>query len=721
MTEPRERGGSRFARLLPALAAPVLAAVGAGVVLRLWAANLRAPLDQRPDAIFNIALIKGLIEHGGVLTNPSLGAPAGQRLADFPVGGDLLHLAFVRALTLLSHDAVLVANVYFLLSFPLVAAIAWWMLRRLAVSPWSAAVGATLFALLPVHFVRGVNHLYLGSYFAVPLGAALVLALFAGDPLDAGQRRFTLLAALAIGFSGFYYAVFTCILALAAALLRCLAELRRGPWVAALAIVGVIGIGVSAGIAPALMRRWADGPNLLAGHRSPAETEGYGLKLVQLVLPIEHHRVPALAELKRRYVTTALLGGEHPDAASLGAVASAGLVWLALLLLGYGASGGTWPRCDPRERHAAVATAIAFAIATLGGISLLVAYLIHPQIRCWGRLSLFIAFFALFALLFRIDASDLRPRARAILLAGILILGFLDQTSPAQAPDYPHLLADFRSDAAMVAGIERRLPEGSTVFQLPYVPFPESPPVHALQDSAHLRPYLHSRSLRWSYGAMKGRPEDWSASLKDEPIPTVVRGVAVAGFTGLTVDRLGYPDRGASVEAAVEGLVGAAPLQSPDARLAFFDLRPLARRLAEATSPEALARLGEAVRTPIRCDWGLGFFAEERSATGRIRWAGPKARLEIANGSAAEGVAVFEAAFAGAGAGTVRATWPDGTREQLPLGVRHVRELRLRPGRNVVQFTTDLPRADLADRRDLRAMFIEPACRDPRLGSLVAP
>jgi phosphoglycerol transferase len=717
----RETAWTSLGGRLPALAAPALAAAGAALVLRLWAANFHAPLDQRPDAIFNMALVKGMIEHGSVLANPSLGAPAGQRLDDFPVGGDFLHLAAVRGLTLLSHDPVIVVNLYFLLSFPVVAAVAWWMLRRLAVSPWSAAVAAALFSLLPYHFVRGPNHLFLASYFAVPLGAVLVLALLGGDPLAAHERRFTLLAALTIGFSSFYYAVLTCALALLAATLRGLAERRRRPLLAAFAIVGVIGIGVSVALSPALVRRWRDGPNRLAGQRSAAESEGFALKLTQLVLPIEHHRVPALAELKRRYVASAPLLGEAPDAVSLGAAGTGGLVWLTALLFGYCASGGAWPRCEARERHAAVAAGLAFAVGTVGGLSSLAAYLIHPQIRCWGRLSVFIAFFALFALACRIDSRARHPATRASLLVAVLVLGFLDQTSPAQVPDYPRLYADFQSDRDLVAEVERRLPAGAAVFQLPYVPFPESPPMHRLHDSAQLRPYLHSRSLRWSYGAMKGRADDWAAELADESIATAVRGVAAAGFAGLTVDRLAYEDHGAALEAAVGELAGERPLASPDGRVSFFDLRPLARRLALATPPPALEALGRAVLTPLRCEWGQGFFAEERSAGSRWRWAERAARLDITNSSSVERLVTLEAALAGQGAGTVEATWPDGSRERLPLGIRWVRSLRLPPGRNLVEFTNDLPRAGHGDARDLHLLFVDPACRDAQLSPPETP
>ena len=74
-------------------------------------------------------------------------------------------------------------NVYFLLTFPLAAAAAYLAFRHLGATRAPSVVCATLFALLPYHFVRGETHLFYSAYFAVPIGAYLALAVFTGEPL----------------------------------------------------------------------------------------------------------------------------------------------------------------------------------------------------------------------------------------------------------------------------------------------------------------------------------------------------------------------------------------------------------------------------------------------------------------------------------------------------------------------------------------------------------
>ena len=60
-------------------------------------------------------------------------------------------------------------------------------------------------------------------------------------------------------------------------------------------------------------------------------------------------------------------------------------------------------------------------------------------------------------------------------------------------------------DAAFVADTEDALGSSASIFRFPYVPFPENPPVVGMTDYDHLRGYVHSDTLHWSYGGAKGR------------------------------------------------------------------------------------------------------------------------------------------------------------------------------------------------------------------------
>jgi phosphoglycerol transferase len=116
-----------------------------------------------------------------------------------------------------------------------------------------------------------------------------------------------------------------------------------------------------------------------------------------------------------------------------------------------------------------------------------------------------------------------------------------------------------------------------------------------------LRGYLHSSTLRWSYGAIKGRPADWASQLAGRPLSYLLAAVTAAGFEGVWVDPAGFePAMARRVGAALRSLLGAPPLLSPDRDLWFFDLRPYRARLERADSPARLAALRARTLEPPR-------------------------------------------------------------------------------------------------------------------------
>lgn len=569
-----------------ALGAMALTALVAAWVLELWDADLDIPLAHPEDDTADVlAVVQGMLRHGWVFTNPDLGAPARQELYDLPgFAGNALHFVLMQPLAVVTSDAVPLVNAYFLLAFPLCALSGFALMRWMGIGRPAALVCSTLFALAPYHFIRNEWHLFLGAYFLVPVAAYLILAVYADSPLfarRAGRRGplswlsprtgFTLAACVAIGLSDLYYAAFAILLVAAAGVLTFIATRSRRALISAGAVAAAVAVTLAAALAPSLVYRLENGSNPEVA-REPEESLEYSTNLADLVLPVRDHRLGPLDRLDERYTGSAPVGLE---ATELGLVAAAGLVWLIAIVLVW-ALRRRPEGPDPRYRHLAVATATALAIGTTGGVSAIIAYLISPQLRAWNRISIFITLFALLAVALLLDSLRARIRNRAVAAAAltvVLIFGVLDQTTPSMAPDHSALAAQWRSDDAFVAQIEQRLAPGTMVLQLPYVPYPEHPPPYLMGDYSHLRGYLHAPSLRWSYGAMKGRDGDWLAPRAARPVPALVREASKAGFVGIWVDRLGYADKAAAIERRLTRALDVRPVVSPDQRLTFFDMR----------------------------------------------------------------------------------------------------------------------------------------------------
>jgi phosphoglycerol transferase len=690
------------------LAGGISSLLSAGV-LRLWHASLGVPFAPGGDGYLVLMQVKGLLDHGWVLSNSSLGAPLGQDLHDYAANRELLHVVAIKVLGLFSSNPGAVVNVYFLLSFPLVAIAAFAVLRWLGISRWVAVAMAVLFALAPFHF-RHQTFLY--AYYAVPLAAYLVLAVLDGRMLF--ERRLSRRTLLTLGvcavvaLSSFYFAAFTVFLVAIAGLLALVASRRLSSLVAPAAIVvAIVGMGLLAS-APDLIYKAQHGSNPDVARRGAEESLIYGTNITQLVMPVPDHRFPPLRHLHDRWATTTPVDGEPTH---LGLVAAAGFVWLLALALALvlGASGKL--ARDRRHRQLAVTSLAALLVGTTGGVSALIAYLVSPQLRAWTRLSIFIAFFALAAVGLLLDAGyewakrrDLRvgrvrfpPAAFVAALAAICVIGVLDQTSQAVIPKYAANATTWNDDAAFAGQIEQRLGQGAMVLQLPYVSFPESKPVNGTGPYDPVRPYLHAGGLRWSFGAMKGRPANWQAEFADPPARALLPLVAAAGFDGIYVDRSGYTDGAQSLDADLRRETGADPLTSADGRFELFDLRAYRRDQAQRTPAAELDALADATLHPIRTDFPNVFSDPVQEGTALMRWSTtPDARITVTNPSSRardESLSV-KLARPGAAAAPVTLTYPDGSNETLqvtPEGVQLDRKLTFPSGDSAVAIHVDGP------------------------------
>ena len=640
-----------------AAASALLALLLAAFALDLGSAQLDVPWTYSGDSLQNQMFVKTMLDHGWFQTNPDLGFPHGQDLRDFAVAsGDTLHMLLMRMIGFVTDDSAVVMNLFFLLTFPLTAVLAFVVLRALGLGQVAALASALLFAFLPYHLLRGEYHLFLASYYAVPLGCWLVLEALAGRPF--GSRRRLILIAVAcvvVGSAQVYYAAFTLLLLAAAAILGALWRRDRGELVRGAAVAGMLVVVVVANHVPNIVHRLDAGTND-AIVRTVSESELYGLRLAQLVLPVAGHRLDAFDDLQARY--------SGPDQVQEAAAQAIGLVPVAGLAFAcVAALGGAFRRREPDlPARAGVAALVAMLVGTAGGLSILFA-LVSPEVRSWGRISVFLGFFGLVGAGWLLDRFE-RSRGRAaaaILAAALLTLGFLDQTPAGVAPDHEAVAAEYSNDGDLVHAVERRLPAGAAVFELPYEPFPEPQPgfpVPRFGPYDIARGYIHSSDLRWSYGAVKGRNLDWQAAMLDLPPRELALAAAASGFAGLWVDGAGYADDGERIVARLAAATGRQPMRSRDGRLSFFDIRGL-------RPPDAGERRAAAL-APLAVSFDDGFSAIRHDARSRWRYAASEAAIHLHNPARRARTAYAAMTLAPAAENAeVAIEWPGGDSEQI--------------------------------------------------------
>ena len=603
-TRPRaaRRGRARKRILIEQGGAAAASLLLAFVFLRLWQADLRVPFDYDGDALYFEMVVKAVVDHGWFLTNPSLGAPGVLAMHDFP-SADSLHLLVIKVMSWGTSDWALLYNLYFILSFPLITVSALAVLRQFRVAYAPALVVSLLFSFLPSRLSLAEVHYFLSIFYEVPL-AILVALWVAGDDPPLGWRRGRTLAAVAIcvliAGTGIYYAFFAGALIALGGIWGALRRRTPRNALAALLFTGVIMTGLAVQAAPVAVHHARHGPNPEVATRDPRDAEIFGMRIAQLLLPVAKHPVPALRELKDRYDTMAPFPGET-SASSLGVVGGVGfLALLGVMLLPMGEGR---PR---RElwRALGVLNLLALLIATTGGFGSLFAFVVTPDIRTYARMHVFVAFLALFAVALLLERLVTRRARLGVAACGlVLVVGLLDQVTSLAVRPYAKVKAHYRSDAALVRAIEAAVPAGGMILEVPHQSFPEGGPSAGGKPLNYwpLRPYLHARSLRWSYPAMRGRSADaWAHGIATLPAADLVRAASDVGFDGILVHRAGYPDEGAKIEGELAAALPSATRATGSVALVLQPGRaqPRGARRRAGRSARVAARAGRSHPRP---------------------------------------------------------------------------------------------------------------------------
>lgn len=713
--------GRRFAApswLREVLWAGLSATVGLGGAawsLKLWHLHLNRPMVGSGDTMLSLMFVKTMQENGWYSTTSQLGAPTGQDLGAYPAAvGDLWHIVALKVLSVVFSPAATV-NIFFVLGFAAVAAGAYAGLRMLEISrPVSCTLGA-VYAWLPYHFLRNESHLFLSAYYAVPLGVAVAYWLYTGKLGSFSWRRpgLPLVAAAAIavltGGGGLYYAVFVSVLIATGGIGAAIVHRR---WVPALIAAGLSAITLVVlliGALPTLLHDAPAGSGGAVEGRSYGATEFYGLKITNLLVPWSLHRVARLAAFKAEMSDTPIPG---EGSETLGLIAAIGFIAVCVVLVLPLVKRSN--AVIDRLRPIGALTVVMVLCATVAGLNSVVAVLGFTEMRAWNRASVVIAFLGLAGTGVLLDAArsvrlpwaQWRRPVAAVALVGLTGVALYDQTSPALIPNYDGVAAAWNSDETYFATVQDTLGSDAVIFMLPYAPFPENPPIVNMPDYSHLRGYLHS-DMSWNYAGVKGERADWQGVALENGVAEALPSIVAAGFTAIYVDRAGYTDSGAEVEAAIVATTKAGkPMVDSTGMQATYDLRPYAARLAKSGAlPDV-----EDVIDPVRLVAGTGVYGLEQQGDVSWHWAQGTAEWSLVNPrDTSIPVTVSATVHIADPAGEVTLTIGDTTTTKTARdgNVTFSVDLDAESGATPLTFTTaSSPTIGVGDTRDLRQQVI---------------
>lgn len=614
------------------------------LVMGLWNVDLRVPFVYAGDGQLNGMCVKGIIDNGWFFYNKYLGMPTGLYMQDFPFP-NTLDCGLIKLISYFTKNYGLTINTLYLLTFPLTTLTSMLVFRQFRVSYSSSIFGSLIYTFVPYHFLRGESHLFISTYYLVPLVIMVILWVYEDNTIIFGKDgklnmlNFKFLISIFIcilmGLSFVYYAFFSCYFLMVLGIILFLSRKDIRSLFTPVFLVGLIILSTTVNTLPTIMYQQNIGSNPVIYARGPQEAELYGLKIIQLFLPTPGHRIPFLNNITSKYASTAPLCNENLTA-SLGIIGSIGCIFLLFWIFNRVTNNCTkYSGLEQKFNALSVLNLSAILLGTIGGFGSIFSYFVYSQIRGYNRISIFIAFFSTFTVVLLLDIvrDKLKKNISSkILYCSFLILllfgGILDQTNPSIMPSYSLNEKEFNNDENFIKEIEATMPQEAMIFQLPYIPFPENPHQNKMSDYEHLKGYLHSNSLRWSYGAMKGREADyWQKSASYKPPEEMVETLSLAGFSGIYVDSYGYTDSGSELISNLSKILMTAPLKSENGRLYFFDMTSYNSQLkSRLTAEEEFEK-----RIVSTSFFGEGFYSPEHGQDNCWRWSLNKSSLYITN------------------------------------------------------------------------------------------
>ena len=496
----------------------------------------------------------------------------------FPFGMDPNAFSAVDGLIFLMAGAISAVfgnpfvglNTLLLLSFPIVAVMAYCAIRLTGLSGPIAIALANAFTFIPYHFGRGIGHLTLGLMLGLASGVLLALLIGSGrmsEWFHLPSTSFRIQAAVVISvlvmitaWTGIYYAFFGLVLLLAALVWRISSRDSWRSLMPGLVTTGGLVAATGIGLASVLLSR-ANAPAAAAvSLRDAMDSVLYSGNLAIALIPQPYS---LLSDSYNEFVSTMFSGAPPNEAHQMANYGSwvtslcvviflIGLVLYrrSLVVAPLSSSINTPGSTESRVSitYVAYLLIICLTLFVPWSVNFIFAYIATAQIRAWNRLLPYVLLLVIVGASAAL-ASWRWPRrkvAALVVAAALIAVTVVEMVLPwrnlyAAVPAYGQSQVNAARDYA--DQVNASLPEDCGVLTLPFVAYPGAGPLVQMDDYDHFLLTLTNPQRPISYGAYR---ESSSAReferLSNQPINESVWELKSLGYCGVHVNTRGYED-----------------------------------------------------------------------------------------------------------------------------------------------------------------------------------
>lgn len=509
----------------------------------------------------------------------------------------LVHRFFLWLITRFTANWAQAANLFYVLGYALVSCSMYFALKKMKILPVIAGMLSIVYTFLPYHYLRGEVHIYLGMYYLVPPLCLLILRILEGKVYLKKQtdkaayfNTFMILFWLWIcGTSDIYYSVFVCILMIFAGVISSIEAKRIQHLVDSIIFCVTIFASIISINIPFVVQILR-GQEMDAGlsSRTLTDLEIYGLRLSQLLLPIKNHRISLLAELRTFY--DSFINDTESSMATLGLLMSFGFLYsIVCSFIEKGKSN--------EIKRLGQLNIFCVLLAGIGGFNVFVG-LISATIRCYNRISVFVAAFSIMALAILLQKVynklvDVK-KIRVVFDIVLVLMGLFaiwDQTPRFDAEARKKEVKLDQNTRIFVQEIEETVPKGSMIFMMPIITQNESSAMNGMRSYEQQWPAVYSDTLRWSATnnlGIRDKNRQWKSALSCMSIEEMLENVSVAGFEGIWIDKNGYSteEEFLYVIEKIDKILGAPILVSDSGEQFYYSMNMYTGRLKEQYTAE---------------------------------------------------------------------------------------------------------------------------------------